>query len=294
MSSSAKSLRNKAFSASVPAKPLVTFALALVCWPSLASAEPVAVRYAEGDLHGFLVLRTLDGNISAAGDLIQTVRGDVVTARLTFRFKDGSLQDETTVYSQRRTFRLISDHLVQKGPAFPEPVDMTIDGGSGKVTVRYRDEEGKQRVENENFDVPPDLANGMILTLLKNARPNTPPKSLSLIAATPKPRLVKLAISSAGQQPFSLAGSRREAQHYVLKVEIGGIAGLLAPFVGKQPPDSHVWILDAAVPAFVRAEQPLYAGSPLWRIELATPAWPPTPAAATQADQRVASTRPAR
>src|SRR6185295_2116145 len=208
----------------------------------------------------------------------QTVRGDQVTAHLVFRFKDGSLLDETTVYSQRRVFRLISEHLVQKGPAFPQPMDMTIDGATGQATVRYTDERGKQQVESEHFDVPPDLANGMILTLLKNVRAGAAPKSLSLIAATPKPRLVKLAITSAGRQPFSLAGSRREAQHYVLKVEIGGIAGLLAPLVGKQPPDSHVWILDAAVPAFVKAEQPLYAGSPLWRIELATPLWPSAPA----------------
>ena len=62
--------------------------------------------------------------------------------------------------------------------------------------------------------------------------------------------------------------------HYVLKVEIGGVAGVLAPIVGKQPPDSHVWIATGEVPVFVRAEQPLYAGGPVWRIELAGPTWP--------------------
>jgi len=274
MPSSAKPLHNKASSASVPVKPLAAFAFALVCWPTLASAEPVAVRYTEGDLHGFLVLRTPDGKVSADGDLIQTVRGDRVTAHLVFRFKDGSLLDETTVYSQRRVFRLISEHMVQKGPAFPQPVDMTIDGATGQATVHYSDEQGKQQVESQRFDVPPDLANGMILTLLKNVRAGVPPKSLSLIAATPKPRLVKLAISSAGRQPFSLAGSRREAQHYVLKVEIGGIAGLLAPLVGKQPPDSHVWVLGGEAPAFVKSEGPMFQDGPIWRIELVSPVWP--------------------
>ena len=128
----------------------------------------------------------------------------------------------------------------------------------------------------------------MVLTLLKNVRTNAPPKSLSMIAATPKPRLVKLAISQAAQEQFSLAGLPRHAEHYVLKVEIGGIAGLLAPLVGKQPPDSHIFILNGAVPAFVRAEQPLYVGSPLWSIELVTPVWPSAP------EERVASTRDAR
>ena len=124
--------------------------------------------------------------------------------------------------------------------------------------------------------MPPDLANCLILTLLKNVRTGAPPKTVSLVAATPKPRLVKLAISAAGDEPFSTGGSARKATHYVLKVEIGGIAGVLAPLLGKQPPDSHVWILGGEAPAFVKSEQPLYLGGPLWRTELVSPVWPRT------------------
>src|SRR5688500_15666463 len=35
------------------------------------AAEPVAVRYTEGIVHGFLALRTLDGKTIADGDLLQ-------------------------------------------------------------------------------------------------------------------------------------------------------------------------------------------------------------------------------
>jgi hypothetical protein len=150
---------------------------------------------------------------------------------------------------------------------------MSIDGASGQVIVRYADA-GKQKVETEHIDVPPDLANGVILTLLKNVQSGAPPKTISFVAATPKPRLVKLAITAAGDEPFSTGATSRKATHYVLKVEIGGIAGILAPLVGKQPPDSHVWILGGEAPAFVKSEQPLYSGGPLWRIELASPVWP--------------------
>jgi hypothetical protein len=122
--------------------------------------------------------------------------------------------------------------------------------------------------------LPADLANGLILTMLKNANPQAPPKSVGLVAATPKPRLVKLAISAAGEESFTTGSAARKAIHYVLKVDIGGISGVLAPMLGKQPPDSHVWILGGAAPAFVRSEQPLYNGGPLWRIELVSPAWP--------------------
>jgi hypothetical protein len=85
-------------------------------------ADPVPVRYAEGVTHGFLVLRTLQGKDVADGDLSQVVHGDRVSRRLVFHFKDGSIQDESVVFSQRGTFRLLSDHLIQKGPAFPHPI----------------------------------------------------------------------------------------------------------------------------------------------------------------------------
>ena len=253
---------------------VAAFIVAGLLWPAVLAAEPVAVRHTEGIVHGFLVLRSLDGKALADGDLIQVARGNRVTTRLVFHFKDGSIHDETVVYSQRQRFQLLSNRLLQKGPSFPQPLEMTIDGVSGQVTVRYRNEHGEQKVETEHIDVPLDLANGMMLTLLKNIRPEAPPNTVSLIAATPKPRLVKLAITAAAQERFSIGGSTRTATHYVLKVEIGGISGLLAPLVGKQPPDSHVWILGGDAPAFVKSEQPLYLGGPMWRIELVSPIWP--------------------
>jgi hypothetical protein len=254
---------------------LVLLTLASLVWVGTLSGQTVAVRHSEGLVHGFLILRTLDGTPLADGDLVQTSLGDRVTTRLAFHFKDGSIHEETAVYAQRQRFRLITDHLVQKGPTFPRPLDMSIDGSSGLVTVRYVDE-GKQKVESERIEVPPDLANGLILTILKNLRTGAPPRDVSLVAATPKPRLVKLKISATGEESFSTGGTTRKAMHYVLKVDIGGISGVLAPLLGKQPPDSHVWILGGEAPAFVKSEQPLYLGGPLWRIELVSPVWPLT------------------
>ena len=255
--------------------------LAAATWPVLLSAEPVQVRYTEGALHGFVVLRTLDDKLLADGDVTQKVEGDRVTTRLVFNFKDGSSHEETTVYSQNQRFRLISDHVVQKGPAFPQPLEMTIDAMSGEVTVRYQDEKGQSQSATEKFEVPPDLANGIVPKLLMNAQPNAMPKSFSLIAATPKPRMVSLAVTPGGRERFSVGGAGRLATHHVLKVDLGGVASVVAPVIGAQPPDSHVWISGGDVPVFLRAEQPLYAGGPVWRIELASPVWPKTQAAPT-------------
>ena len=199
--------------------------------------EQVAVRHAEGLVHGFLALRTQSGTTVADGELLQNASGDRVTSRLVFRFKDGSLRDETSVFSQRGQFRLITNHLIQKGPSFPQALEMSIDAASGRVTVHYTDD-GEQKVADERMELPADLANGMILTLLKNVPANALPPSLSMVVATPKPRLVKLALSGAGEERFTTGGTARKATHYVVKVEIGGVKGLIAPLVGKQPEDS--------------------------------------------------------
>ena len=49
---------------------------------------------------------------------IEIVRGDRVNTHLTFHFKDGSLDEETTVYTSAGVFRLISDHTLQRAPTF--------------------------------------------------------------------------------------------------------------------------------------------------------------------------------
>ena len=255
----------------------VVLGAALVAAPLVADkapAGPVAVRHGQGTLHGFLALRDTDGELIANGDLTQVAAGGRVTSHLVFHFKDESVHDETVVYSQRRAFELVSYHLVQKGPTFKRPTDMTIDGASGQVTVRYAAEDGKEQVASERLKLPANLANGMVPLLLANVPAKETSVKLAMIAATPKPRLVGLEIRAAGEDAFSVADSNRKAKRYVIKVAVGGVAGVVAPLVGKQPPDTSMWILEGEVPVFVRSEGPMFDGGPIWRTELASPAGP--------------------
>jgi hypothetical protein len=248
-----------------------TLALALLFPSPVLSQSAVAVRYTEGLVHGFLVLRTLDGNTLAEGEVTQVAHGGRVTSKTVFRFKDGSVNEETVVFSQRHSFGFVSDHLVQKGPAFKQPIEISVDGSTGQITVRYTDDAGKQTTVTERLKLPAQVSNGMVLTLLKNIRPEVPLTTLSMVAAAPKPRLVKLLISPEGEDSVSAGGLARKATRYVVKVDIGGVAGVVAPLVGKQPQDTHVWILGGDAPSFVKSEGPLYPGGPIWRIELASP-----------------------
>src|SRR6267154_778636 len=236
------------------------------------TAEQVPVRHMEGLMHGFLALRSLDGKRLADGEMTQIAEGDRVTSRLIFRFKDGSVYDDTTVFSQRGAFRVLSDHLVQRGPSFKQPMETSIDASSGEVTVRYKDQDGGEKVLKERRDLPPDIANGLLFTLVKHIQPSVPQTTVSMVATTPKPRVVKLEILPEGEKMIASGNTKHETVRYVVKVKIGGVAGVVAPLFGKQPPDSHVWVLTGNAPAFVKFEGPIYEGGPLWRIELATPA----------------------
>ena len=236
------------------------------------SAAPVQVKYKEGITHGFLLLTTLDGTAIAVGDSTEVVHGNQVTNHLIYHFKDGSLQEEDFVFSQRGTFRLITYHKIEKGPSFKNASELTIDARSGQVNVKETDEKGKEKFESQRMKLPPDLANGMVLTLLKNI-PDNAKTELPFLVATPKPRVVKLEITPSGTEPYTIVGSKREALHFVIKVDIGGVAGVIAPLVGKQPPDNHVWISRGEAPTFVKSVTLSYVGGPMWRTELTSPVW---------------------
>lgn len=249
-------------------------ALLACCAPLCNLAAPIPVRYVEGVEHGFLSLSTEDGKIVAVGDLLQRVHGDRVTSHLTFRFKDGSIDDETTTFNQRGNFRLISDRHIQKGPAFPHPLDLAIDVASGNVTVRTTGKDGNEVAKTEHLDLPADLYNGLITSIAKNVVSTSPETKVSMLVATPKPRLIKLAITPAGKETVSIAGFPRQAIKYEIKLELGGVAGIVAPLVGKQPPNVQIWIVGAQLPTFLRERGPLYEESAIYTILLVGPTWP--------------------
>ena len=247
-----------------------------VAW-AVTATPPVDVVYPEGIIHGFLGLYSETGELLADGALLQTARGDQVTSRLVFHFRDGSLHDETAVFSQRRSFRLLRDHVVQKGPSFPTSLDASFDVAKGTVTVRSRKKDKDEEVATEQMTLPADLVNGLLFTVLKNVRPDAAKLESHFLAFTPKPRIVRLEISAQTPEAFSVGDASLKATHFVVHAELGGLTGLVAPLVGKEPPDLHIWILFQAVPAFVKFEGSLYSGGPTWRIELTSPKWPERP-----------------
>lgn len=248
--------------------------------PEPAQAATVAVRYQEGVTHGFLTLRSVDGDPLAEGDLLQVVRAEGVESRLVFRFRDGSLYDETVVFSQSRVFTMLSYRLVQRGPSFPEEMEISLerqrDRGRYRVTSR-RHGAGAERASGE-IELPPDVYNGMMIMLLKNL-PRGAAETVHVLAFTPKPTLVRLELTPRGEETVPVGERRGTATRYVLEPKLGLLRGAAAALLGKTPADYHCWIVTADLPAFVAIDGPLYTGGPIWRIETVSPRAPARPAA---------------
>ena len=253
---------------------------------AILAAQPIAVRQLEGEVRGFLVLRSLNGEIVADGDSVQTTKGGQITSRLTYHFKDGSTQEETVVFTQSGHSRVLSDRLVQKGPTFKHAMDMTIDANTGQVTVTQQDDKGQTKVETERMKMPPDLANGIVSVLLKNLPPGQQSATESMIVASPKPLIVKLVINSEGEDSFTTGTASHKSTRYKVHIDIGGIKGAIAPIVGKQPPDTRVWISDGVGPSFLKSEGVEFEGGPIWLNELVSPAWPPAISGSTESKRQ--------
>ena len=235
------------------------------------AAEQIPVRHTEGVTLGFLVLRNLRGEALAFGDWKQVVKTDgLVVDDLLFRFKDGSLYEEITKFTQHGKFRLVSDQVEQKGPSFKQASQTWIDVETGMVTVRTGDN-GSEKTSTKQVELPEDVSNGLLFVLLKNVDPSAGETIVSFVAASAKPRVVRWIIVPGAEKTIKVGSTTRKAQHYIVKTKIQGPAGAIAPLIGKQPPDIHVWIAKSEAPTFLEFEGPLSEDNPVWRIELIAP-----------------------
>jgi hypothetical protein len=233
-----------------------------------ALAEPISVRHIQRPMHRFMAARSEAGKIIASGEFSQVVQGDEVTMRLTYHFVDGSIDDETTTYRQQGTFRLVCNHHIQKGPFFVKPVDFTVEGSTGIATSRTTDRNGRIHVESEHMDLPDDLANGFVGTLLLNVSQNTTPFRVGMLAPVGGGRLIHILISPEGEQQFHTEGQTLKAAVFRIHPELGGIVGVIAPLIGLQPKDVMVWVLEGEEPAVVRIVGQLGGYGPVISSEL--------------------------
>jgi hypothetical protein len=247
--------------------------LTVLLVPARASAKPVAVSFVEGAAHGYLVVQDGSGESIGHGEVLQTVRGNLVESRLVFRFKDGSLFDEKTTFSQRRVFTLQKYRLIQRGPSFPEELDIRMDRKSGRYRVRSRaGPDQSEEVTAGRLELPSDAYNGLIGTLLKNLPPGKS-ATVRIVAFTPEPKLIALDLRPEAKEPVQVGELLKTATRWVLKPRIHGVVHFFGKVLGQLPDEFRYrfWIIHDGIPAFARFEGPLHLMGPVWRIEVLSP-----------------------
>jgi len=253
---------------------LIAVAVTIMAMMALHSAHaaPVDVRFPEGVSQGFLVLRGVDGHKLADGELRQTSAGNArLVSRLVFRFLDGSLHDETVVFSQKSVLTLVSYTLLQRGPAFPSQLHVSLERSTKTYTVRsQRDGGEKEETFTGTLELPPDVYNGLTVMVLKNLPPGRT-QSIHIVGFMPEPKLYEVEIHARGRETIQAGELRKQARRYELKPKLSSMMRFFAHLFGKTIPAYHVWILADDIPAFVQFEGPLSADGPPWRIELSAP-----------------------
>jgi hypothetical protein len=249
-------------------------ALALTLLGAAAvEAGPVSVRLPEGNTRGFLVLRAPGGETLARGELRQKPVGATIESTLVLDFKDGSHREETTTFSQSGVFRLEAYRLVQRGPAFPR-TEVAFDRKSGRYTALAQEKtDGPAESASGTLEMPADLYNGMAVVLLKNLAAGAT-ATVQTAVFLPKPRLLRTTLGPEGDDRAVIAGESRTVTRYLVRMEIGGLTGMVAPLVGKEPPDLRYWLVPGEVPAFARFEGAMYLNGPVMRLDQTTVEWP--------------------
>jgi hypothetical protein len=252
---------------------LIILVMAVLVY-SPASAAPIAVRFPEGVTHGFLLVRSLGGEILGQGEVTQIAQeGGLVEGRLVFRFNDGSVHDEKVAFSQNGVFTLLTYHLIQRGPFFPEQVDIFFDRGAGEYKVKTISGENEQEeIRVGKLNLPKDAYNGMVVMTVLNLLKDTS-ETVKILIFTPEPEVINLELLPEGEHTVRIGNHSRKAMKYVFKPDIGLIRKWLGRMTGRLPDHFHYhcWVLADEIPSFVAYEGPLQLMGPLMKIELVSP-----------------------
>ena len=236
-----------------------------------SESAAIPVRFAEGTIHGFLELRSASGDVLAHGDLLVLAKNSGIQSRMVFHFAK-SVFEETVTFTQHGVFTMQNYHLIQRGPAFADDIEVNLARSGDYVVKSKAHADGKERTFTGTLDLPPDVYNGMVITIAKNLRPNTA-ETVHIVAFTPEPRVIALELAPMTTEKVLIGTHEEAVSHIALKPKLGALLRFFASLKGQAVPDSQLWIVTDQVPAFVRFRGPLYTG-PVWEITLATPTWP--------------------
>ncbi len=230
----------------------MTFAVALALL--LAAAQPPAVRWPPGTLHGFPSLSDAAGSVIADGELTQDLHGDALAVVVRWRFADGRRVEERDEFGvgaglAQRRFSWVET----KGGVAQRRFE--VDFTSGRASAATRQGNGELQRDEERLDMsgaPSFAGYGTALAVGQLGLSEGAEAEIGFVAFTPKPRTVTLGVRRDREERVVAADRSIRCDRFTLHPKIPFPVSL---FAGAK--DAHLWFTHGPPPALVRAEQNL-------------------------------------
>lgn len=241
-------------------------AAAAVC--TALPAWGVPLRWPEGTLRGFPVIRDASGRQIADGTLTQWIEDGNLHVSATYVFKDGRVVEEQTVLAQHPELaQLRWSWEERKGTEVTR--SYSVDFTTGHAVAHKRGEDVREDTLDDAKQLGHAFAGVGFMYAVKNLAGDLEKGGeveLTAVAFTPKPRTVKVSIRRDQEGPLTTGGRTLTAERFVIHPEIP-LAFIAKLFV--KAPDQYLWFYKPSPPAFLRADVPLAEPSdPIIRIEV--------------------------
>jgi hypothetical protein len=231
-------------------------------------AHAVPLRWPEGTLRGFPVVRDQAGRQIANGTLTQWIEDDKLHVSATYDFDDGRVVEEKTVLAQHPELaQLFWSWEERKGSQVQR--SYSIDFTTGHAVVHKQGEDDRDDHLDDARKLGHAFAGVGFMYAVKNIVGDLEKGAeveLTAVAFTPKPRTVTVSIKRDYEGSLAMGGRTLGAERFVIHPEIP-LAFIAKLFV--KAPDQYLWFYRPSPPAFLRADIPLAEPSdPIIRIEL--------------------------
>lgn len=237
----------------MPARSVLA-AMALAACLMLTPAAAIDQTSYEGALHGFPVLRDLNGKTMGDGEFVQWNANGRLHVVITYAFSGGRRIEERVTLRQR-------PQLVQESWSWKERRNgktfrqFAVDFRSGHATAAAPDD-GKWKQWDETVEVPAGetfagFGFTMAIKALRTRLVRGEPITLRAVGFAPKPQAVSVELSYAGRDRMRMAQRTIAADRFVVHPKLPFIARLFV-----QVPDATIWLTTPPA-GFLRWEGPL-------------------------------------
>jgi hypothetical protein len=167
-----------------------------------------------------------------------------------------------------------SYRLRQRGPISTEDTEISLERATRTYRVKTKaHKNGQEKVPEGTLDLPPNVYNGMVLTIAKNL-PKGASETVHMVAFTPAPRLIKLEVTPVDEHKALIGDLTKPAIHYLLQASARKLAQALRHVARSRATGLSGLDRHRRGAGIREVRGATYATGPVWRVEVTSPRGP--------------------